>query len=361
MSVVRGISGACVCSVFEGSEGSVAVLHAAISPLSAVTASGQAVELEAGYDELCDRYPGFTPVFARFFLSDAANQADLVGGLSARMGCRVSVVEQAPLCPCKMKLLVLMEAGRTSSPSPHVYYTAGAVRRADSHDATVEIMERYAAGHDLAGECVRTWFFVNDIDNNYAGMVSGRNEVFGRHGLTPDTHFIASTGIAGRGADPGCPVNFDAYAVRGITPDRVTYLKALTHLNPTIEYGVAFERATAVDFADRRLVLVSGTASIDNRGRIVHLGDVTGQTRRMVENVEVLLDEAGCSLPDLMHVIVYLRDPGDYLTVGAELDRLLPPNVPRVIVHAPVCRPGWLVEMECMAMRVADNGQFSEY
>ena len=356
----RKRSGASVCSFFEGSEGSVGVLHAVISPSTAVTASAQVGELAAGYSELCGLYPGFRPVFARFFLSDAANQAVLVGDLAESLGCPVSIVEQAPLCPSKMNLLVMMESGR-KEPSRHIYYTAGAVRRADSHEATVEILDHYAAGHDLVGECVRTWFFVNDIDNNYAGMVSGRNDVFGRYGLTPDSHFIASTGIAGRGVDPGCPVCFDAYAIRGITSGQVTYLKALTHLNPTIEYGVAFERATAVDFADRRLVLVSGTASIDNRGEIVHHGDVTGQTRRMVENVEALLAEAGCSAADLMHMIVYLRDPGDYLTVGAELDRLFPSDVPRVIVHAPVCRPGWLVEMECMAMRMVDNGQFAEY
>jgi hypothetical protein len=25
------------------------------------------------------------------------------------------------------------------------------------------------------------------------------------------------------------------------------------------------------------------------------------------------------------------------------------PNTPFVIIHAPICRPGWLVEMECDA------------
>lgn len=27
------------------------------------------------------------------------------------------------------------------------------------------------------------------------------------------------------------------------------------------------------------------------------------------------------------------------------------PDIPFIILHASVCRPGWLVEMECMAMR----------
>lgn len=345
---------------FEGAVDSVKVMHAVISPRSAMTAESQMAELEAGFDELCGSYPGFTPVFARFFLSDVANQSHLTEGLAQKLGCQVSVIGQAPLCPCKMKLLVMMESGRTDS-SAHCYYTATPVLTADPHDATVKIMEQYASDHNLASECVRTWFFVNDIDNNYSGVVTGRNEVFERHGLTPSTHFIASTGIAGRGADPCCPVCFDAYSVRGLAPEQVTYLKALTHLNPTIEYGVAFERGTAVDFADRRLVLISGTASIDNHGKILYPGDVISQTRRMVDNVTALLAEAECTTGDLMHMVVYLRDTADYLTVEAELDRLLPTDVPRVIVHAPVCRPGWLVEMECMALRGVAGNQYADY
>jgi hypothetical protein len=30
------------------------------------------------------------------------------------------------------------------------------------------------------------------------------------------------------------------------------------------------------------------------------------------------------------------------------------PNHPRIIVHAPVCRAGWLIEMECMAVKKQD-------
>lgn len=327
---------------FAGAKGSVTVSHVVVKAEGENFVT-QLQDLRLALQNIladCNQ----TPVFARIFLSDAANQADLIGDL---LPCPVSIIEQPPLCPCKCMAILFLESGRKGE-SAH-FYTAGLSPAADSHDATVRILEEYARDVNLADECVRTWFFVNDIDNNYAGMVRGRNEVFARSGLTKDTHFIASTGIAGRTADHHCPVSFDAYAVRGITPDRITYLKALTHLNPTMEYGVAFERATALDFADRRVILVSGTASINNKGEIEHPGDIVAQTRRMVENVEALLHEGGAELDNLLHAIVYLRDPGDYLTVGAELDRLLPVGIPRVVVNAPVCRPGWLVEMECMA------------
>ena len=152
----------------------------------------------------------------------------------------------------------------------------------------------------------------------------------------------------------------DNYAVSGISSEQVHYLYAPTHLNRTSDYGVSFERGTYIDYGDRRHVFISGTASINNKGQIMYEKDVVRQTRRMWENVETLLAEAGCSFDDVPLLIVYLRDTADYAVVKALYEERFP-DKPYVIVHAPVCRSGWLVEMECMAVRdVGDNG-FNDY
>ena len=75
----------------------------------------------------------------------------------------------------------------------------------------------------------------------------------------------------------------DTYAVLGIRQEQIHYLYAPTHLNPTYEYGVSFERGTYVDYGDRRQVFISGTASINHRGEVVHPGDIRKQTERMWE------------------------------------------------------------------------------
>ena len=82
--------------------------------------------------------------------------------------------------------------------------------------------------------------------------------------------------------------------------------------------------------------------------------DVVKQTQRMWENVEALLSEADCSYEDVCEIIVYLRDLADY-TLVKELFVEHFPDKPFVIVQAPVCRPGWLVEMECMAIKEQDS------
>lgn len=304
-------------------------------------------------------------MFLRFFLSDAANQSGLLTeALADFPPCACSIIEQPPLDGTKIALWVYLQTQVTPRSflegltgiehNGYVHLWGGSACRpgTDSHEQTRRLLEDYATalednGGRLADNCIRTWFFVQNIDVNYAGVVKARNEVFLHQGLTRDTHFIASTGIAGRNADPSLCVQLDTYAVTGLVPEQVHHLYASTHLNRTYEYGVSFERGTYVDYGDRRQVFISGTASIDNRGQIVHAGDIRQQTERMWENVEALLKEAGMNYDDIGQMIVYLRDPGDYQTVERLFNARFP-NMPRVTVLAPVCRPGWLIEMECM-------------
>lgn len=191
-------------------------------------------------------------------------------------------------------------------------------------------------------------------------MVKGRNDVFCRQGLTKDNHFIASTGIAGRNSDIRSFVQLDAYALFGAAPEQIRYLYAKTHLNPTYEYGVSFERGTYVDYGDRRQVFISGTASINYKGEIEHVGDIRKQTERMWDNVEALLKEADMDFTDTGAFIVYLRDIADY-TITKKLFEERFPDHPTIIVHAPVCRPQWLIEMECMGVKFMKHDKFKTF
>ena len=60
----------------------------------------------------------------------------------------------------------------------------------------------------------------------------------------------------------------------------------------------------------------------------------------------------------MIHAVVYLRDQADFRVVCNLLACRLP-HVPLVVVHAPVCRPGWLIEMECMAVVARDQNRLT--
>lgn len=88
--------------------------------------------------------------------------------------------------------------------------------------------------------------------------------------------------------------------------------------------------------------------------------DVVKQTHRMWENVEALLKEADCTFDNVGEMVVYLRDIADYQLVS-ELYKERFYGKPYVIVNAPVCRPGWLVEMECMAVKQINKPELARF
>ena len=320
-----------------------------------------------------DAMKGVSVVMKRYFLSDAVNQRPL---MKEECGCAVSTIQQPPLDGSKVAVWMYLQKGTEITEEHgmtvsehngyrHLWKMGMLERKGDSAHQTEVLLNDYEErlgkfSATLADNCVRTWFFVRDVDTQYAGMVRARKENFCAQGLTENSHYIASTGIGGLPADTGAIVQMDTYAITGFDQKQETYLYAPTHLNPTYEYGVTFERGTKMVYGDRTHVLISGTASINNKGEVVHLGDIVKQTERMWENVGKLLEEADAGFDDVMQIIVYLRDGADYQTVKKMFDERFP-DIPRVITLAPVCRPTWLIEMECMAISKKGNSAFRDF
>lgn len=218
-----------------------------------------------------------------------------------------------------------------------------------------------ARGGTLKENCVRTWIYGRDIDNSYAGIVASRREYFKTLGMNESTHYIASTGIDGQCSDPHRLVGVDSLSVFGLAPGQVVFMQALEHMPPTHAYGVTFERGTCLRFGDRSHFHLSGTASIDAKGNVMHVGDVARQAERMVETVAALLGGYGAQLSDLRHANIYLRDTTDAPVVSEVLAGCLPACVPRIMIKAPVCRPNWLVEMDGVAIMMGRNDGFPPF
>ena len=319
---------------------------------------------------------GAKPVFKRYFLSDATNQRPL---MPQEDTCTVSYIQQPPLDGSKLAVWLYLQRGTEVTPMAdrlrstivrsngyeHLWTMGMTIGEGSSYSQTQTLLEDYEElleEHQMTLEdnCIRTWFFVRDVDTQYKGLVLSRWENFAQHGLVPETHYIASTGIGGNPSDPKAIIQLGCYALKGFKPEQQRYLYAASHLNRTAEYGVTFERGTLLQFGDRNHAIISGTASINNQGEVMHEGNIEMQTRRMWENVETLLAEAGMTMNDAAQLIVYLRDGSDYATVKEMFSKKYP-HVPTVFTLAPVCRPTWLIEMECMAIRSAKNDGFGDF
>ena len=306
-----------------------------------------------------ERLEGRKLQYSKVFLSDAQNQyqqlvdSDLYQEQLSKAA--TTVVEQAPVDGCKIAILL-----KTSDQEPDFLFhsirlTNDETNGMNSYTQTIMLFEKYLRiikehGLTLSENCVRTWLYVSDIDNNYQGVVKARNQIFASQGLTIDTHFIASTGIGGNSHSRSACVAMDFLTYPNIKEADKTYLKALDHLNPTHEYGVAFERGTRLTTGNRQQFFISGTASIDKHGNVVYVGDVMRQAARLLENIGALLKDGGSTMNDIKYFIVYLRDISDYSATEKFMQQAFP-DKPHIIVNAKVCRPEWLIEMECMAVK----------
>lgn len=137
--------------------------------------------------------------------------------------------------------------------------------------------------------------------------------------------------------------------------------KAITNyevLNEAYDYSKpsSFSRGLRLEFGNYALLLISGTASIDNEGRTVHVGDFRAQCRRTFHNITKLLESEGATWKDIVRTTCYLRDiDRDYEAFNEErtvfyAEQGLNPLPASTGIQAKLCRPDLLVEIEAIAI-----------
>jgi 2-iminobutanoate/2-iminopropanoate deaminase len=118
----------------------------------------------------------------------------------------------------------------------------------------------------------------------------------------------------------------------------------------------SFSRGMRIDLNGLTILLISGTASIDEDGRSVHIGDFRAQLRRTYENLTGLLASEGATWHDIVRTSCYLRDiDRDYEVFNDERTKFfaeqgLDPLPASTGIQAKLCRPELLVEIEAIAM-----------
>ena len=324
-----------------------------------------------------------TEIFLRFHLSDVTNQSKTLKDYLFQQNklSFISILEQMPVSGSKIALEayhikaikpVVKEQldenaiAVTHGPYKSIWVKSRAQSQGSSFRQTQQLFSHVSGilhnnSGRLENNTIRTWLYVRDIDNNYQGLVDARRELFEIVGLNKGSHYIASTGIEGCGENVSDLVLLDSLSVLCLEPQQIIYMSAPDYLCPTYRYNVTFERATQIKYGDRSHYYISGTASIDRDGNILHVGDVEKQANRTLININALLSNYGSCLKDLKILIVYLRDISDAALVNNFLKSNLPENLPYIIVRGAVCRPLWLIEMEGIAVSSQKNPFFKTF
>lgn len=129
-------------------------------------------------------------------------------------------------------------------------------------------------------------------------------------------------------------------------------------LNEAYDYAKpsSFSRGLRLEFGNIVVLLISGTASIDEYGKTVHVGDFRAQLRRTYHNITGLLEAEGASWKDIVRTTCYLRDiERDYEAFNEERTRFfaeqgLDPLPASTGIQAILCRPDLLIEIEAIAV-----------
>ena len=118
----------------------------------------------------------------------------------------------------------------------------------------------------------------------------------------------------------------------------------------------SFSRALRLDLGEYKVLLISGTASVNEEGKAEHIGDFKAQLWRTYRNITTLLAAEGMSWHDVVRTTNYLRDiERDY----AEFNKIrtsfyqwmnLDPLPASTGIQARLCWETLLVEIEAYAI-----------
>jgi enamine deaminase RidA (YjgF/YER057c/UK114 family) len=220
-------------------------------------------------------------------------------------------------------------------------------------DAFEQAFEMFCAAERLLEQCgmtfrdvTRTWIHLRDIDRDYDALNRARREFFRLRGIEQRP---ASTGVQGIPFPGAHDFSMSVQAVQSPRALDITRMSTPT-LNEAWSYGADFSRGLRVAKANDVTLHISGTASLDEAGITVHVGDFAAQAERMLDNIAGLLAQQGAGFESLVSGITYLKNPADAPALRAKYRERGFDGFPCAIVEAPLCRPELLCETEAVAM-----------
>jgi 2-iminobutanoate/2-iminopropanoate deaminase len=106
-----------------------------------------------------------------------------------------------------------------------------------------------------------------------------------------------------------------------------------------------------IEVAGSRMIFVAGNVAVDAAGKTVAPGDIKGQTRQVLANIEKVLAEAGATRENIVKITTFLTDLKNYPGFAEVRGEFFKPPYPAsTAVQAQLINPEWLVEIEAVAV-----------
>ncbi len=97
-------------------------------------------------------------------------------------------------------------------------------------------------------------------------------------------------------------------------------------------------------------VFVSGQGALNPETNEMEFGDIKSETRRVLRNIQAILETAGSSLQEIVKLGVFLADLNDFAAMNEVFREFFPSDPPaRTTVGAQLPLPKMKVEIDCIA------------
>lgn len=203
---------------------------------------------------------------------------------------------------------------------------------------------------------IRVWNYFPAINveadglERYRAFCVGRHDAFAAVGF--ESQRLAAASAIGTRA-PGLLLFFVAAKAPGTPIESPRQVSAYHY---PAQYGPRsplFSRALVKQWEVGTQLYISGTASVVGH-RTVHEGDAVAQLEETGRNIEALITRANEVHPlalksprELSLLKLYLRRPDD-IVLDSDVQRLFGPLLPRLYLHADICRSGLLLEIDAL-------------
>ena len=224
----------------------------------------------------------------------------------------------------------------------------------EAADLTYAALVRFLHGSDTP-HLLRVWNYLDAItlgdgdDERYRRFCVGR-----AHGLGAfdPLGLPAATAIGRCDGQRTLQVYWLSATERGTPVENPRQVSAYRYPRQYGPQPPSFARAMLPPPGSHMPLLLSGTASVVGHAS-QHVGELRGQIRETFLNFDALLAEARRHDPDLpaefgagTRLKVYVRDAEDLPHVAQALDERFGDTVPRLILHAAICRSELAVEID---------------
>jgi enamine deaminase RidA (YjgF/YER057c/UK114 family) len=204
-----------------------------------------------------------------------------------------------------------------------------------------------------ARNIIRTWIYFPRILSWYKRFIKTRARFFKEFGLISGnkTYLPASTGIQGRGR-PKEEIFLDliAFVPKKKHVGSASIMRSKRQ-NEARKYGATFSRGVEVKTDNSSLLHISGTASINQKGKTIYLHDEQGQITETLINIGALLETKKAYLKDIVLTAAYCKNRRTYTTFKDVTKYLGLDEIPFVPVYADVCRDDLLFEIDAIAVK----------